>query len=343
MNAPAQLLDRTLARWLTEHTGRGGPWELRRLAGGNSNETCLLACGEARYVLRRPPRHALSASAHSVAREHRVLTALAGSGVPAPRPVVLCEDPAVPMAPFLVMEHVPDAVSVTGELPAAYAGQEDAVIRLADAMVDALAAVHLLDWQAVGLDGFGRPEGFLARQVPRWHRQWTAIARRPLPAMDEVAEWLEGNRPPGSPPALLHGDFHLDNCLVSVREPRLRAVIDWEMATIGDPLLDLGLLLAFWGPRPIARPAMPAIQAVSRTPGAPGRDHLLARYEAATGRPAEHIEYYQCLAFFKLATIVEAAWSQHLAGELDTPYARALEHDVPALLEEAATLAGLRG
>lgn len=220
---------------------------LRRLTGGNSNETCLLTCADASYVLRRPPPHALSVSAHSVAREHRLLTALAGTGVPAPRPLALCDDPAVPMGPFLVMQHVPDACSITDELPAAYRPQD--VTRVADQVVDALATIHRADWRNAGLGDFGRPERFLERQVPRWYRQWQGIARRPLPMLERVATWLTDNRPEDSPPALLHGDFHLDNCLFSAHEPRLLAVIDWEMATIGDPLLDLGLLLAFWGER----------------------------------------------------------------------------------------------
>lgn len=341
MTAGGEPVGGRLREWLSARIGLPGPWELRRLAGGNSNETCLLSCGDARYVLRRPPQHVLSPSAHNLEREHRVLTALAGSPVPAPRPVALCDDPTVPMAPFLVMEHVPDAVSVTTELPAAYTDEPHDVAALADDVVDTLAAVHRLDWRAAGLDGFGRPERFLERQVPRWRRQWESIARRPLPMLERVAMWLEDHRPDDAGPALLHGDFHLDNCLVSTRRPRLLAVIDWEMATIGDPLLDLGLLLAFWGERPVDPPGMPAIQAVSRLPGAPPREALLARYEEATGRRVGNIAYYQCLAFFKLAAIVEAAWSQHLAGELDTPYARGLEYDVPALLDEAAAAAGI--
>jgi aminoglycoside phosphotransferase (APT) family kinase protein len=337
----AGVLEPALAGWLTGHTGQPGPWELRRLAGGNSNQTFLLASGEAEYILRRPPQHALSASAHSVAREHRVLTALAGTGVPAPRPIALCQDPAVPLAPFLVMEHVAGAVSITGELPAGYRDDPAALTLVGYEVVDALAAVHRLDWQAAGLDGFGRPDRFLERQVQRWYRQWQSIARRPLPAMDRIAGWLERNRPPDRPPALLHGDFHLDNCLFDAREPRLRAVIDWEMATIGDPLLDLGLLLALWGERPLADPAMPAIQAVSRAAGAPDRDRLLARYQDAAGHQVAHLRYYRCLALFKLAAIIEAAWSQYLAGELRTGYAAALGHDVPALLAEACATAGL--
>jgi aminoglycoside phosphotransferase (APT) family kinase protein len=339
--SPAEALEPPLADWLTEHTGQPGPWELHRLAGGNSNETCLLMNGDTEYVLRRPPQHALSASAHSVAREHRLLMALRGTPVAAPQPVALCEDQVVPLAPFLVMEHIPDAVSITDELPEAYRSDPRALIRVACEVVDTLAAVHQLDWRAVGLEGFGRPDRFLERQVQRWYRQWQGIAQRPLPAMARVAEWLERNRPEGSAPALMHGDFHLDNCLFSARGPRLLAVIDWEMATIGDPLLDLGLLLAFWGERPLVAPAMPAIQAISRTDGAPARDYLLARYEDAVGRRVKHIRYYRCLALFKLAAIVEAAWSQYLAGELRTAYAAALEYDVPALLEEASATVGL--
>lgn len=347
MSAPeaeSRIVDPQLADWLAEHAGFRGPWKLHRLTGGNSNETCLLRGGEQAYVLRRPPQHVLSASAHSVTREYTLLSALSGTAVPAPHPVALCTDHEVPMAPFMLMEHVAEAASVTEELPATYHRDAPGALRqLADEVVDALAAAHALDWQAAGLADFGRPDRFLERQVRRWYGQWERVARRSLPLMSELAEWLESNRPAAQPPALMHGDFHLDNCLVSTSEPRVRAVIDWEMATIGDPLLDLGLLLAFWGQRPLGNPAMPAIQAVSRLSGAPPREHLVARYEEAIGATVSHLEYYQCLALFKLAAIVEAAYSQHLAGELNTNYAAALKHDVPAMLEEACVTAGMSG
>jgi aminoglycoside phosphotransferase (APT) family kinase protein len=338
------VIEPALGGWLTGRTGQPGPWTLRRLTGGNSNETCLLTSGSVStsvsYILRRPPTHALSASAHSVAREHRLLTALATSDVPAPQPVALCEDPQIPLAPFLIMEHIAGAVSITDTLPPAYPA--DAATQVGRQTVSALAAAHRLDWRKAGLEGFGRPENFLERQVPRWYKQWQGVARRPLPAMDRIADWLTANRPQDRPPALLHGDFHLDNCLFSTETPRLLAIIDWEMATIGDPLLDLGLVLALWGSRPLERPAMPALQAISRTPGAADRDQLLAHYERATGHPVEHLTYYECLAIFKLAAIIEAAYSQYLAGDLRTPYAAALEYDVPAMLDEACALAGVR-
>ena len=334
-----------LASRFSVMTGHEGPWELTRLTGGNSNETYLLHQRDGDYVLRRPPRHALSASAHNLAREYRVLVALEAAGAPAPRPLGLCEDTDVPGAPFLLMEHIDRSCSLTDALPSAWAGTADAITVVADEVVDALTAVHRVDWRAAGLDGFGRPDGFLARQVPRWYGQWQSIRCRPLPEMDRLAEWLDARRPAAAAGAtdpvagLVHGDFHLDNCLFSDTGPRLRAVIDWEMATVGDPLLDLGLLLAFWGPRPADTPGMAQIQAVSRAPGAPPREHLLDRYENGVGRRVPDVAYYRVLALFKLAAIVEAAYAQYRSGRLETAYAAALEHDVPALLAEAATLA----
>lgn len=336
-------VDGALAAWLDRHVGADGPWTITPLAGGNSNETNLLCGRTGRYVLRRPPRAALSASAHGVGREFRLLMALYGTEVAVPRPVALCEDPAVAGAPFLVMEHVADALSVTDTVPPGWSAHPDALTTAADDLVDALVALHRVDPAAAGLAGFGRPEGFLQRQPGRWYAQWERIACRPLPAMAPLAQWLTDNMPGSSPVGLLHGDFHLDNCLFAADRPRLLAVIDWELATVGDPLLDLGLLLALWGERPVDDVALPAVQAVSRLPGAPPREHLLDRYEKGIGRPVEDLAYYRTLALYKLAAIVEAAFAQYRAGTLDTAYAAALEHSVPALLAEAQATAGLVG
>jgi aminoglycoside phosphotransferase (APT) family kinase protein len=269
-----------------------------------------------------------------------VLTALARTDVPAPRALALCTDPDVEGAPFLVMEWV-DGEAPTSHLPAAYA---DDVAGAGDALVDALAALHLAPWRELelGLDGFGRPEGFLDRQVERWSRQYAGYRTRELPLFEEVAAWLAGHRPPGSEPAILHGDFHADNCLFSLDgPPRVTAILDWEMSTIGDPLLDVGLLLAFWGRDRPAAPAMPAVQAFSRVEGAPSRDELAQRYARITGRPVEHLSYYMTLACWKLAAIVEGAYAHFVAGEVDDEYSRELATDVPRLLDEAAGFAGL--
>jgi aminoglycoside phosphotransferase (APT) family kinase protein len=173
--------------------------------------------------------------------------------------------------------------------------------------------------------------------VSRWTRQFESYRTRELPRFGEVGAWLEAHRPSETTPTVIHGDFHLDNSLVSPGEPRLLAVIDWEISTIGDPLLDLGLALAFWGDRPIDPPALRQVQAVSRLPGALPREELAQRYEERTGRPVvDRLGYYLALALWKLAAIIEGAYAQYVAGTLTSDYARGLGEDVPRLLEEAA-------
>ena len=342
MSGPAatpDLVDEArVGTWLERHADVPGPLRARPLSGGNSNATFLLDGPAGTLVLRRPPAAALSGTAHSMGREHRVLGALAPTPVRAPRPVAFCDDADVTGAPFLVMEHV-DGVSITDRLPDAYPAGPATLRALGEEMVDGLAELHLVDWEAAGLAGFGKPERFLERQVARWTRQFDSYRVRHLPRFADVGEWLEAHRPAEAAPAILHGDFHLDNCLYRRDEPRLRAIIDWELATIGDPLLDVGLALAFWGPRPIDPCAMPRIQAVSRLPGAPTRDELAARYAARAGRSVDELAWYMTLAFWKLAAIVEGAYAQHVAGRLDSDYARGLADDVPRLLEEAACFA----
>jgi aminoglycoside phosphotransferase (APT) family kinase protein len=326
--------------WLERQAPVQGPFTTEAVGGGNSNATFLLCGPAASFILRRPPEAALSGTAHSMAREYRVLQALADSDVPAPRPIAFCDDADVTGAPFLVMEHV-DGVSITDRLPDGYAAGPASVGRLGEEMIDGLAAVHRLDWRAAGLVDFGRPEQFLERQVPRWTKQYESHAVRDLPRFAQLGEWLVAHRPAEWKPGLMHGDFHLDNCLFSGREPRLLAVIDWELATIGDPLLDVGLALAFWGPRPIDPPAMPPVQGVSRCPGALQRGELAVRYAERSGRPVDQLAWYMVLAFWKLAAIVEGAYAQYLDGRLTTDYARRLGDDVPRLLEEAAATADL--
>ena len=329
-----------LAAWCEEVLGERFV-SLTRLTGGNSNETHLLETDAGKRVLRRPPAAAIAPSAHSMAREHRILTALAATDAPAPAPLALCEDTAVLGAPFLVMSFV-DGVSITDRLPSGYERLAEPARAIGEALIDALAALHLAPWRSLGLEDFGRPDGFLERQVGRWRGQYERYRVRDLPWFDELAAWLDASRPAAFEPGILHGDFHLDNCLLA-REPpaRVLAIVDWEMATIGDPLLDLGLVLALWGPERPAAPGFPAIQAVSRVPDAPRREELAARYAERTGRSLEALPFYLALALWKLAAIVEGAYAQYVAGVVDTPYARALEHDVPALLAEAAGFAGL--
>lgn len=331
-----------LAAWLTEHLDDPGPFVLDRLSGGNSNETLLLRSPTAKRILRRPPHDAIDPSAHDMAREHRLLTAMARTDVPAPRPLALIDDPDVVPAPALVMEAV-EGHALIWSLPEGHAAGPGVIGEIGGSVMDALALLHTADWRAAGLDGLGRPKGFLDRQVGRWTRQLERYRVRELPWHAEIATWLAANQPADGEPGILHGDFHLDNCLVTLGSPpAVAAIIDWEMATIGDPLLDVGLFLAFWGDERPATPAMEKVQAVTRGAGAPPRAVLAARYEERSGRSLEHLDWYMTLAFWKLATIVEGAYAQYRSGALLTPYARDLEFDVPRLLEEAAGHAGLR-
>jgi aminoglycoside phosphotransferase (APT) family kinase protein len=331
--------DDVLKAWLAQATGDPGPFELRPLSGGNVNETLSLTSPLHRWIVRRPPAASLAPSAHAMDREHLILTALADQPVPTPAPVALCTDPEVPQTPALVMEHV-DGVALTDTLPGGWEPTAETARAIGEAVIDALAALHSVPWREVGLESFGRPEGFLERQVPRWRRQLDRYTVRELPHLDELTQWLDAHRPESFEPGILHGDFHLDNCLLAPDAPvRVAAIVDWEMATIGDPLLDLGLFLGFWGTDRPERPAMPRVQAVSRVEGTPTRAELAERYAERSGRSVERLDWYIAFALFKLAMIVEGAYAQYLDGRLRTPYAAALEHDVPALLREAAAIA----
>jgi aminoglycoside phosphotransferase (APT) family kinase protein len=335
-----------VAAWLRAETGievDPGTATLERLGGGNSNVTLLLTDGTGRWVVRRPPLHALDPSAHSMSREWRVLSAVHGTGVPAVHALAYCQDAELLGTEFLVLELVPDAVSLLDRLPPAYPSGAAALEPLGFALVDALGVLQGFDWVGAGLTGFGRPDGFLKRQVPRWEAQYRRNQVRDLPAFDRVTQWLGEHLPPDQTPGILHGDYHLDNCLFAADRPELLAVVDWEMATVGDPLVDLGLCTALWGARPVDPPAMPAIQAVSRAAGSPSRDDLVVRYAARTGRDVRHMAWYQAFAVWKLAVVVEAAWGQHVRGELRTPYTAALERDVPLMFDEAAWFAGIAG
>jgi aminoglycoside phosphotransferase (APT) family kinase protein len=333
VGANTGTLAEQLAPWLTEVTDDHGPFEVKTLTGGNSNETLLIRSPTAARVLRRPPAATIDASAHNVEREYRMLMALADTHVPVPRPLAAAREPTPGGPAALLMEHL-NGISLTSELPASY--PPDAVGTVAYAVIDALADLHSLPWQDLGLEGFGRPERFLERQVGRWRNQYAVYKHRDLQDFDLVAQWLEDNRPPDGEPGILHGDFHVDNCLFTPTAPvRLLAIIDWEMSTIGDPLLDLGLMLGLWADDRPDPCAMPKIQGFSRAPGAPSRTELAARYSKRSGRSVEHLRYYMALALWKLAAIVEGAHMHYTAGRLENDYARALSDDVPRLLAEA--------
>src|SRR5581483_6430500 len=317
----------------------GAPLAVERVTTGHSNETFLVRRGGAAWILRRPPRVPLAPTAHDMVREARLLRALAGTPVPVPRLVAACADPSVIGTPFHLTERL-DGWAIRDRVPAPFLAA-DARPRVGAAFMAALATLHAADWRALGLADFGRPEGFLARQVGRWTKQLESYRQRPLPDMDALARWLATHRPPGEPPAIIHGDYHLDNVMFAPDvPPRVVAILDWETATIGDPLVDVGLATALW-PDPDDEP-LPLGEGVNLAAlgGFGTRRDVAAHYARASGRSLAHLPYYQALGLFRLACILEGSWARHVRGAADDPYFALLERGVPAMAARARRLCG---
>lgn len=330
-----------LARWFEQTLGMEGAVVERRLGGGNSNVTELVTHSRGKVVVRRPPDAAISPSAaNGVRREYRTLSALTGRAR-VPAPIAFCEDPAILGQPFLVVEYV-EGVAIATELPAAYACDAATLTRIGEELIDAIGAVHALDCRSLGLEVPRGEAAYVSRQIERWLRVREAEAVRDLPMLARTARWLLDNLPPTAPVALIHGDFHLDNSLFRRDVPRLAAIIDWELSTIGDPLADLGLALAFWGPRPVEKIGFSFVQQVTRdVPGVVTRESLAERWSKVSGIPADDLDFYRVFALWRLAAIVEGAFVLYRKGLVADAYSRNLEHDVPNLLAEAAQIAGL--
>lgn len=315
-----------------------GAFAYERLGEGHSNITFVVSRSDHRWVLRRPPRPPLPPTAHDVLREHRVLSALADAPVRTPRPLIACDDDAVIGAPFYVMElspgevirhAVPDALDMPAQRR-----------RIGEELVDALAELHLLDYTEVGLGDLGKPTGYLERQVRRWTGQWEHNRTRELPVIEQVGAWLEANRPQTPRPAIVHGDYKLDNVLVTTAPPaRVTAILDWEMATIGDPLADLGYLTGTWAEAGDAEGGLLGLSRMTRAEGFPTRVELVARYAERTGLAAgDAITWYEALALWKLAILLEGSYKRLLAGTTDDPFFKLLDAGVPQLAEQALAI-----
>lgn len=317
------------------------PLRAERIRGGHSNETFFVTRGSQEWVLRRPPRGPLLPTAHDVAREYRVLTALAAARVPVPTVLLYCADSSIIGAPFYVMDRVRGSVIRT-DLPPALA-DEPARRAIAWELVDRLADLHAVDWRAAGLGDLGKPDGYLERQVRRWTGQLDASRNRPLPDLDAVTLWLRAHLPPSGTATIVHGDYRLDNVMYAYEPPpRIVAILDWEMATIGDPLADLGYLLSFWREPGEANDNFddPAWR-LTTMPGFPTRAELTQRYAARTGRQMDHVAFYVALAIWKLAILLEGSYMRFLAGTTDDPFFASLGAGVPELARRA--LAVCRG
>ncbi len=303
-----------LEEWLTNALNAPAPVSvasIELITGGRSNLTYRVMIKEERtVVLRRPPLGHVLPTAHDMSREFRVLTGLTGTRVPVARPIALCADAEVIGAPFYVMEFVPGRIFRT--LEAAAALTEDQATQLSEALADMLASIHAVDLAATGLDTLGRGAGYLRRQLDRWQRQWELSATRTVPGYDTLVSRLDQGMPAEGDTTLVHGDFRIDNVLVDIAQaPRIAAVVDWEMATLGDPLADLGLTLVYWteagevGWLPMSTNATAA-------PGFHTRAEFAAAYAGRTGRDVSRIEYYMAFGYFKLAVVLEGINARYL-------------------------------
>jgi len=332
---PLVVVEPLLAFLDTHGIGHGEP-EFRPIGEGVSNVTYLVRRGDTQVVLRRPPRPPLPPSAHDVLREARVLRALAGRAR-VPQVLAACDDPAVIGAPFYAMAYA-DGHVITDTMPAALDTAEEKH-RIGVELVDTLVELHAVDWQAAGLGGFGKPTGYLERQVRRFLGLWEFNKTRELPAVERVADWLTRNLPESGPATIVHGDYRLGNTMVARTAPaRIVAVFDWEMSTIGDPLADVGYLCSTWIDRDDPPGGAFELSRVTRDDGFPSRAELAEMYAERSGRHIRDIRWYQALALWKAIVFMEGNYKRAISGTTDDPFLESFSHGVIELAERAVAI-----
>ena len=341
------LVVEPLLAFLADHdlidTDAGYELVVAPLGDGHSNVTLLLRHGDRELVLRRPPRGPLPPSAHDVLREARLLRALAPTQARVPRVLATGKDAGLIGAPFYVMERVAGTV-ITSDMPPDLDTPAERR-RIGEELVDALVEVHDVDWRACGLDGFStRPEGYLERQLRRFLGLWEHNRTREIGAVERVATWLGEHLPRSPEPTIVHGDYRLGNVMLAPDAPaRVTAVFDWELATIGDPLADVGYLCALWTQRDDPPLGMFELSPVTRQEGFPTRDELVARYEERSGRAMSDIGWYRTLALWKAVVFMEGNYRRALAGSTDDPWLHGFGEGVVALAERAEQATRERG
>ena len=318
MRAGEDLDRERLAAFLRDAAGLTGELSVEQFGSGWSNLTYLVRCGGDELVLRRPPVGSKVKTAHDMGREHRILSRLRPVYELVPRPVALCEDPAVLGAPFYLMERVPGVI-LRSRLPPGLELPEATARGLAEALVDNLARLHAVDWEAAGLGELGHPEGYAARQARGWAERWRGSQTDEVPAVEQVAAWLQANVPAEAGASLVHNDYKHDNLVLDPDDlTRIRAVLDWEMATIGDPLLDLGTTLGYWVEAGDPEPLRALAFGPTAVPGTPTRREVADRYAAASGRDLGALGWYYAFGLFKIAVIAQQIyfrWKQGLTHD----------------------------
>ncbi len=327
-----------LARWLEAEAGIVDARIVRRLTGGNANVTSLVESASGPMVLRHPPADTVSDLAGAgIAREFRFISAIAGKA-PVAEPILFCDDLDVLGAPFSLTRFVRGA-AITDTLPDGYADDVATRNAVGHALIDGIASVHSVKPVPAGLGDADKARNFVVRQIERWRVVRAAHAVRELPLIEKLGAWLVDNAPTPEAVRIVHCDYHLDNVLMDLAQPKLLAILDWEMATLADPLVDVGLVTATWNRDENLPLGFAFVQRVSNVAGVVGGADLAQRWANATGLSIDRLGYFQAFALWRLAAIVEGAYVLLREGQVDGPYERGLEHDVPALLDAAQRIA----
>jgi aminoglycoside phosphotransferase (APT) family kinase protein len=339
---PPLLVVEPLRAFLDEHGLGEGELQASPIGEGHSNVTYLIERGGSELVLRRPPRPPLPPSAHDVLREARLLRALRGTPARVPEVLAVCEDLATIGAPFYVMERV-EGEAIVASIPDGLDTPAERR-RIGEQLIDALVEIHGVDWRAAGLEDFGKPTGYLERQLRRFGGLWELNKTREIPAVETVGTWLAEHLPNPSPPTqatIVHGDYRLGNTMFALDAPaRLTAVLDWEMATIGDPLADIGYLCMMWAQAGDPSDGLrAALGNVTRAEGFNTREQLIARYEERSGRSVGDIRWYTTLALWKSVVFMEGNYKRAIAGTTDDPYLHQFGEGVLELAARAEELA----
>lgn len=337
-----ELANEKLEAYLRRELGvSGGPFEVKQFPGGHSNLTYCVTLGEVDYVLRRPPFGAKIKSAHDMGREHKVLSKLWRVYPKAPRAVLHCEDDDVLGAEFYLTERA-RGVILRRDLPDGVELDEADARALSDTFVDALAELHRVDFEAAGLGDLGRPEGFVERQVSGWTKRYGRSKTDDVPEVDEVAAWLANNQPTSPPPSLVHNDFKHDNLVLAPDDlTKVVAVLDWEMCTTGDPLMDLGTSLAYWVQADDEDLRMQAFRLIpTDLPGTYSRAEVAAAYGEKTGTDVSDVVFYYVFGLFKVAVVAQQIYARYAAGHTRDPRFAAFIEGVRGLSAQAARYLG---
>ena len=337
---PPLIILEPLEGFLDAHGLGQGPIETEPVGEGHSNVTYLIRReGTREMILRRPPRPPIPPSAHDMLREARLLSALWSTPARVPKVLATGDDESVIGAPFYLMERIEGEV-IVGTVPEALDLPAERA-RIGEELIDALVEIHGVDWREAGLEGFGKPTGYLERQLRRFGGLWEINRTRELPAVERVGRWLAENRPESPTATIVHGDYRLGNTIFAPEAPaRLVSVLDWEMATIGDPLADVGYLCMMWTDRDDPEVGLRHHLAnVTRAEGFPTRGELIARYEQRTGRSMSDLRWYVTLALWKSVVFMEGNYKRALAGATDDPYLKQFGDGVVQLAKQAETVA----